>query len=313
MDLIADIGATHTRCALLDDKGRVLSPERFDNDSFGSLEDVLQGFLDRRRASDHPKRAALGIAAPITGDQVHMRNIDWSFSQTELKNRFGLHRLTVINDFGALAWALPTFGAGDKVQIGPGEPAPGSPLAVLGPGSGLGVASLAPSTDGWTALAGEGGHVTLPASNSQEQQVIELIRDELGHCSAERVLSGPGLVTLYTALAKIVGRGTPTVTPEDVSHLARQGEPLARRTQDMFFAFLGTVASDIALTVGARGGVYIAGGIVPHLIGRLEKSPFRERFVDKGRYREYLNAVPTYVVTAELPAFNGLRSLLGYL
>lgn len=312
MDLIADIGATYARCALLDDRGRVLSPETFHNATFSGLAEVLRTYLQHRRASDHPKRAALAIAAPMVGDRVAMRNLDWSFSQAELKDELQLSRLTVINDFAALAWALPSFGPADVEQIGSGEPAARAPKAVLGPGSGLGVASVVPSLDAWTAVGGEGGHITLPASNDEEQQVIESIRRESGHCSAERVLSGPGLVTLYTTLAKMVGRGTPTVTPEDVTHLARQGEPLARRTQQMFFAFLGTVASDLALIVGGRGGVYIGGGIVPQLIEPLRKSPFRERFVDKGRYRDYLAAIPTYVVTEKLPAFRGLRTLLGY-
>jgi len=312
MDLIADIGATNARCALIDDKGKVLSPKTFRNADFNGIEEVLEGYVAQRRATDHPKRAALAIAAPITGDRVEMPNISWSFSQTQLKDRLKLGRLTVVNDFAALAWALPGLGPRDKTQIGEGEPAPRAALAVLGPGSGLGVASLMPSTDGWTVVAGEGGHVTLAAYNEEEERVIESVRSDHGHCSAERVLSGPGLVVLYTALAKIVGRGTPTVTPEDVSNLARQGEPLACRTRDMFFAFLGTVASNLALTVGARGGVYIGGGIVPQLVDALKKSAFRERFVDKGRYRDYLAAIPTYVITQQLPAFQGLRTLLGY-
>lgn len=313
MDLIADIGATNARCALVDDKGKVLSPQEFRNADFDSLEAVLDAYLGERRASDRPKRAALAIAAPITGDRVAMRNIEWSFSQAQLKDRFELLRLTVVNDFAALAWALPSFGTDDKVQIGTGSPVERSARAVLGPGSGLGVASLAPSSDGWTAVSGEGGHVTLAASTDEEQQIIASLRAEYGgHCSAERALSGPGLVALYTALAKMVGRGKPTVTPEDVTNLARQGEPLANKTLEAFFCFLATVASDLALTVGARGGVYIAGGIVPRLIEPLQRSPFRERFVAKGRYRDYLTPIPTYVVTQKLPAFVGLRTLLGY-
>jgi glucokinase len=162
-------------------------------------------------------------------------------------------------------------------------------------------------------MTGEGGHVSMPAVTQEEQDVIALLRDRFdGHCSAERVLSGPGLVNLYVALAELAGRGRPTVNPEDVTNLAKQGEPLARRTLGMFFAMLGTVAANLALTTGARGGIYIAGGIVPRLVEQLRKSEFRERFEAKGRYRPYLAAIPTYVVTAPLPAFRGLRYLLGY-
>jgi len=186
-------------------------------------------------------------------------------------------------------------------------------MAVLGPGSGLGVGGLLPAADGWAAISGEGGHHTLAAMNREEADVIDAVRDESGHCSAERILSGPGLVRLYRALAKMAGReSAPEITPADVSALAKQGEPLARRTYAMFFAMLGTVAGNLALILGARGGVYVAGGIVPRVLEAFERSEFRERFVAKGRYRSYLEAIPTYVITDAVPAFLGLRSLLGY-
>jgi glucokinase len=312
MDLMADIGATHTRCALIDDQGQEVAPEVFDNAGFTGLLGVLSVYLDHRRASDRPKRAALAIAAPIFGDDVRMTNIDWHFSQAELKDHLGLHRLTVCNDFAAIAWALPHLSAPDLRQIGGGEPHPRATMAALGPGSGLGVSAIAPAMDGWTAITGEGGHVSLPASTREEQDVIGLLRERFGHCSAERVLSGQGLVNLYVALAELAGRGQPTVTPEDVTRLANQREPLARKTLQMFFALLGTVAGDLALTTGARGGVYIAGGIVPQLLNALERSEFRSRFEAKGRYHDYMNAIPTFVVTATLPAFRGLRHILGY-
>lgn len=309
---MADIGATHTRCALLDDQGTEVAPEVFDNVDFTSLSGILSVYLDHRRVSDRPKRAALAVAAPILGDEVQMINIDWRFSQSELKAQLGLQRLTVCNDFAAIAWGLPHLAAEDRKQIGGGVPTPRGTMATLGPGSGIGVAALLPSADTWTVMTGEGGHVSLPASTGEEQDVIALLRKRFGHCSAERVLSGQGLVNLYVALAELAGRGQPTVTPEDVTRLASQREPLARKTLQMFFALLGTVAGDLALTTGARGGVYIAGGIVPRLIDTLEKSDFRSRFEDKGRYRDYLAAIPTYVITAALPAFRGLKYLLGY-
>ena len=313
MDLIADIGATTTRCTLLDDKGQELAPEIFENRDFTGVAGVLSIYLDHRRASDRPTRAALAIAAPIVGDEVQMINIDWRFSQRELKEKLGLKRLQVVNDFAAIAWALPLLAPGDIVRIGGGESVPRTTLAALGPGSGLGVSALVPTADSWALMTGEGGHVSLPAGTREEQDVIALLRDQFdGHCSAERVLSGAGLVNLYVALAERAGRGRPTVTPEDVTNLARQREPLARKTLAMFFAMLGTVASDLAVTTGARGGVYIAGGIVPRLVKQLGKSEFRARFEAKGRYRGYLSAIPTHVITAALPAFRGLKYLLGY-
>lgn len=310
---MADIGATTTRCALLDDKGQELAPEIFENADFTGVAAVLGGYLDHRRASDRPTRAALAVAAPILGDEVEMVNIDWRFSQHDLMEKLRLKRLQVVNDFAAIAWALPLLTPADMAQIGGGESVPRATLAALGPGSGLGVSALVPATDAWGLMTGEGGHVSMPAATREEQDVISLLRDRFdGHCSAERVLSGPGLVNLYVALAELAGRGRPTVTPEDVTNLAKQGEPMARKTLAMFFAMLGTVASNLALTTGARGGVYIAGGIVPRLVDQLRKSEFRARFEAKGRYRQYLAAIPTHVVMAPLPAFRGLKYLLGY-
>lgn len=312
MDLIADIGATNTRCALLDDKGRALAPEVFQNSDFTGLAGLLKIYLDHRRASDRPKRAALAVAAPLVGDAVRMTNIDWHFSQNELKSELGLTRLFLCNDFAAVAWGLPKLEPSDYKAVGGGSAAPQSTLATLGPGSGLGVSALVPSLDGWVAVTGEGGHVTAAPASDEEAEVIERIGKKYGHCSTERLLSGPGLVNLYVALAEMAGRGEPTVTPSDVTALARQGEPLARKAQGMFFAMLGTAAGNIALTFGARGGLYVAGGIVPKVLEAFLKSEFRARFEAKGRYRAYMESIPTYVITAERPAFFGLRYLLGY-
>jgi glucokinase len=314
MDLMADIGATNTRCALVDGRGEELAAEVFHNADFTGLPALLKGYLEHRRATDRPRRAALAVAAPIVGDEVQMLNIEWHFSQAELKAELGLNELTVCNDFTAIAWGLPYLGAADLDKIGGGQRAAGAPLATLGPGSGLGVGALVPATDGWAVVTGDGGHSTLPATTREEADVIAQIRDRYdGHCSAERVLSGPGLVNLYVALAELAGRGPPTApTPADVTTLAKQGDALAARAQAMFFAFLGVVAGDLALTIGARGGVFIAGGIVPQLLEALAKSDFRARFEAKGRYKSYLAAIPTHVITAPLPAFRGLRHLLGY-
>jgi glucokinase len=312
MDLMADIGATSTRCALLDDQGKEIAPEVFENADFTSVAGVLSIYLDHRRSSDRPKRAAIAVAAPITGDDVQMLNIAWRFSQRELRESLGLSRLQVCNDFAAVAWGLPHLGPGDLAKIGGGEATPRMTLATLGAGSGLGVAALVPATDGWAVMTGEGGHVSMPAQTPEEQTVIALLRERFGHCSAERVLSGPGLVNLYVALAELAGRGQPTVKPEDVTNLAKQGEPLARKTLAMFCAMLGTVAGDVyaAARTGCRGKV--AGGIVPRVMDLFRKSEFRARFEAKGRYRSYLAAIPTHVITAPLPAFRGLRYLLGY-
>lgn len=313
MDLIADIGATNSRCALVDIRGRILRTEVFDNKVFTNLEGLLHVFVDRCcRSTDRPRQAAIAVAAPVLGDEVTMTNIDWQFSQTKLKTAMELRRLTVVNDFAALAQALPRLSPKDCRRVGGGRAQRGAAMAAIGPGSGLGVAAVAPAADGWTAVGGEGGHVSLPALNETEAAVIGDYRDESGHCPAEALVSGPGLVRIYESLARQDGREATGLTPADVTALAGKCESVALRTCDLFFDLLGTVAGNLALTVGARGGVFIAGGIVPRMLEAFERSAFRERFVGKGRYRDYLEAIPTPVITAEVPAFLGLKALLGY-
>jgi glucokinase len=313
MDLMADIGATNTRCALVDDKGHELASEVFKNAEFTGLLDLLNAYLAHRRASDQPKRAALAVAAPILGDEVQMINIDWRFSQTALKENLRLSQLVVVNDFAAIAWGLPQFAPADLHTVGRGKAAPRTTLAAIGPGSGLGIAALVPASEGWSVVTGEGGHATMAPFTDEEMEVLKRVRDRYdGHCSAEHVLSGPGLVNIYVALGELAGRDLAGVAPKDVSVLAQQGDALAREAQQMFFAMLGTVAGNLALTVGARGGVFIAGGIVPQVLDAFSRSQFRERFEAKGRYREYMAGIPTHVITAPLPAFRGLKSVLGY-
>jgi glucokinase len=312
VDLIADIGATRSRCALLDEGGAIQAPETFANRDFESLESLLVHYLGRRRGSDRPSRAALAVAAPITSDHVDMTNLQWSFSQIGLQVALGLRRLNVLNDFEALAWGLAEVDDAARARVGGGRAVQRATIGVLGPGSGLGVGGLVPCPEGWAALSGEGGHVTLAATTAEEVEICAALRERFEHCSAERVLSGPGLVNLYHALASLAGRGLPQIEPEDVTALAHKREPLAEKTLEVFFEFLGTVAADLAVTLGARGGIYIAGGIVPPLLAQLQASGFRERFEAKGRYRAYMRSIPTFVLTEETPAFRGLRRFLGF-
>jgi len=312
MDLIADIGATNSRCALVAADGQTLSARNFRNTEFTALDQLLGAFLDQAASATHPARAALAVAAPVTGDEVVMTNIGWRFEQPALARRLGLDQLLVLNDFEALAHALPRLDAGDAFPCGAGRAVARTPMAVIGPGSGLGVASTVPADGGWIAVAGEGGHVSLPAFDETEAAIIAAHADANGHCSAERLLSGPGLVRIHATLTELRGQPSAALTPAEVTARAVAGEAQAVRCLEIFFAMLGTVAGNLALTVGARGGVFIAGGIVPRLLDAIERSAFRERFVARGRYRDYLDRIPTAVIVAEQPAFIGLKSLLGY-
>jgi glucokinase len=177
-----------------------------------------------------------------------------------------------------------------------------APRVVLGPGTGLGVASLVPVAGGWLALPGEGGHVTMPAQDEAEEALIRAGRERYGHCSAERLLSGPGLTFLHAAL----NAGGPEMPPEEIGRRLRAGEAAAAATFSTFFRLLGTIAADAALTLGAFGGIYLGGGIVPRYVDVLARSDFRRRFEAKGRYRAYLGAIPTFAITAANPAITGL-------
>lgn len=311
LGLIGDIGATNSRLALVEPGGAIEQIRVFASDEFASLGDMIEAYFASKARARKPPRAVLAVAAPVTGDEVSFTNLPWTFSIEELRRRFGFSHLRVINDFVADALAIRHLDAGDRLQVGPGAPAADAPIGVIGPGSGLGVGALIPTASGFTPLQSEGGHVTLPAGDEREAAVLAHLRRRFDHVSAERVLSGPGLINLYTALCELAGEPSEQFTAAQITD-AHMGEthPRAHEATEMFCTMLGSVAGDLALTLGARGGVYIAGGIVPRLGAAFAHSGFRARFEAKGRFRGYLAAVPTYVITRPLPAFVGLAQAL---
>ncbi|HUH85198.1 MAG TPA: glucokinase [Stellaceae bacterium] len=308
--LIGDIGATNARFALADAEGRIEDPRVFADDDYSDIETAIEAYLVASRAAA-PQEAALAVASPITGDLVTLTNHPWTFSISRLKQRLGLARLLVVNDFTANALAMPRLGPSDRIPVGGGEPVADTPIAVLGPGSGLGMGAVVPTPTGWMALPGEGGHQTMPAADAREAAVLDQLRRRFDHVSAERVLSGQGLVNLYQTLAGLDGALAAPLTPAQITdRVIGESDRHARDAVAMFCAMLGTIAGSLALTLGARGGVYIAGGIVPRLGPTFVASDFRARFEAMGRFRTYLAAIPTYVVTHPTPAFPGLVALL---
>ena len=309
--LVGDIGATNARFGLVSPDGKILHWRSHVCDQYPTIDDALAEYLSDRGGLPMPRLAAIAIASAITGDQIVMTNHPWRFSVSALRARFGFERLEVINDFTAQALALPHLGPSDRIQVGGGISVPAMPLAVLGPGSGLGVSGLVPSATRWMALTGEGGHATMPAADDRESAVIDHLRHRLDHVSAERVLSGPGLVNLYNTLAEIDGVASKGYTAAQITDFGMRNEdPICAEATAMFCAMLGTVAGNLALTLGARGGVYIAGGIVPRLGRYFADLPFRARFEAKGRFAPYLAAIPTFVVTNSFAAFLGCAALL---
>lgn len=301
--LLADIGGTHTRCTTWSPQTGLGAVSRVSNRDHDGVAEILDGYL---ASGDFPRpsRALLAIAAPVRGDEVQMINIDWSFSQADLAQRLKLDELTLINDFGAVAHALPDLVEHDTQQIGGGQPQPGAVCAALGPGTGLGVASLVESKGHYHAIIGEGGHVSLAANTPAEAQIIAAVQQRFGHCSAERLVSGSGISLVHELM-----HGEAKLDAAEIGHRALEGDGPAVETLTQVFCFLGTIAADVALSVGAFGGVYIAGGIVPRYLDLFERSGFRERFEDKGRYRAYLAAIPTRVITTPDPGLRGLVRL----
>jgi glucokinase len=307
--LVGDIGGTNARFGLVSRDGAVLHTSIFAVADFTQIEDAIRTYLAQRGEFPAPRAGALAIAAPITGDRIRMTNHPWSFSVAALRDRLGLERLLALNDFTAAALALPHLPAADRLPVGGGTPIAGGAIGVLGPGSGLGVSGLVPVGPRWRALTGEGGHATMAPASEREAAVLELLRHRFDHVSAERCLSGPGLVNLYDSLAALDGAAAAPRTAAQITD-PETADPRCREATAMFCAMLGTVAGNLALTLGAQGGVYIAGGIVPRLGARFVESDFRERFEAMGRMRPYLAAIPCYVVTHQLPAFLGCAAAL---
>jgi glucokinase len=301
--LVADIGGTNTRCALAAPGGQISRVEAFRNRDFPGLDAVLASYLGMLPPAERPEQAVLAIAAPIRGDEVRMSNINWAFSVEALARKLALKRVTPLNDFAAQAYALPVLQREDLVQVGGGVVAAGAPKVVIGPGTGLGAAGLVQLAGRWHAVTGEGGHVTMAPSDERESRIVALGRERYGHCSAERLVSGAGLAFLYQAM-----HGGPAISPDEVGVRIKARESNALDTLEMFFQFLATAASNLALTFAAFGGVYIGGGITPRYVAELKGSGFRARFEDKGRYRALLADIPTYVVTTEYAALRGLAA-----
>ncbi|QPF74578.1 glucokinase [Roseateles sp. DAIF2] len=268
---------------------------------------LLRPALGERYAA--PRRAAFALATVVDGDRVEMTNSHWRFSRAELRAMLGLERLLLLNDFEALALALPRLQAPQlRAWDGAAPPArPAGTLAVIGPGTGLGVAGVTRAGAGWLALPGEGGHMTLAAMDDFEEALLGFVRRQrYPHVSAERLLSGMGLPLLHEAVAAVLGRAQAPLTAAAIVEAGLGGgDAVAERTLDSFCALLGGFAGNVALTLGARGGVYIGGGIVPRLGEYFFRSRFRERFEAKGRFGSYLAPIPTLLILDTLVALGG--------
>lgn len=313
--LVGDVGGSNARFGWVaaPDAG-VTDVESFATKDHSGLKAVVSRYLEAHHRLLSPAACAIGIAGAVTGDAIALTNLDWSFSVADLRQHLGVDRLLVLNDFEALARALPTLSEAELRSIGDGSAAAraDAPAALLGAGTGLGVSGHFVAAGRFFPIVGEGGHISLAAVDATEDRLIALLRERFGRVSAERVLSGPGLENLYVAVSAMRGRTAEPLGAGMITERALQGDDAdCRATVEHFFAFLGSVAGDLALTLGALGGVYVGGGIVPKLGDWIERSRFRERFEAKGRRRSYMAAIPTWlIVNSSAAALRGANRAL---
>jgi glucokinase len=310
--LLGDIGATNARLALLSDG--VLGPvASFTVADFARFADAVDAFLSHRRRDFPPTNALFAAAGPIDSNRCALTNCPWTIEPRELCAAFGFEHVHLVNDFEATALSLSHLADSDLYPLGGGQAVSGAPMAVLGPGTGLGVACLIPGSPTPVVVAGEGGHATMSATTGREDAIINYLRQRFGHVSAERVVSGSGLENLYGAVVALDGVHAPKRNAAEITAAAIEGGcPTAKAALDLFCEMLGTIAGNVALTFGARGGVYIAGGIAPRIIDYLARSQFRARFEEKGRFKSYLEAIPSKVIVHPVATFLGLRSIARY-
>ncbi|MDX8000463.1 glucokinase [Xenorhabdus sp. Reich] len=308
--LVGDIGGTNARLALCDvDTGQLSTVECYPCAHYASLEIVIRHYLQQQNCDI--KYGCIAIACPVTDDVISMTNHSWCFSVSQMKASLGWERFEVINDFTAVSLAIPVLNAEDMIQIGGKQPQSKRPIAVYGAGTGLGVAHLIHTGTQWMSLPGEGGHVDFAPDSAEEDHMLNVLREEYGHVSAERVLSGPGLVNIYRSLMKLNGQSVEDLSPRDISDRALSGNcPTCKHALELFCSALGRFGGNLALNIGAFGGVYIAGGIVPRFLDFLQKSGFRKGFESKGRFTSYLKNIPVYLITHDKPGLLGAGSYI---
>jgi glucokinase len=301
--LVADIGGTNVRFALLSPDGKQHTEVAYLRCAdFPGVEAAATEFL-HSAGNLRPSVAAFAVAAPVNAysdnDIVPMTNSAWQYSRTAIKSALALDDLFIINDFEAVALALPVLQPEQyRVLFGPAPRRIRATMGVIGAGTGLGVGGVVPVGDSWAAIVGEGGHVTLAVGDHFEDEVLRVVRADFPHVSAERLLSGLGLPTLYRAVAVVDGKSLEAPSPDQITQLARGSDTCAAKTVNLFCALLGSFAGNVALTLGAQGGLFIAGGIAPKLGDLFVQSPFRQRFEAKGRFRTYLESIATPLLVA---------------
>ena len=305
LSVVADVGGTNIRLAVCElETGELSQLKEFACAKFVTIDDALTHYFAALQGE--VKHLCVGIACPVEGDHVMMTNLSWAFSKQALKDKLKLESLYVINDYTAISLAVPFLSEDEKVKIGGGEAQADGVTAVFGPGTGLGVSHIVKSAGKWISLDGEGGHVSFTPNTREQADILFLLQEQFGHVSAERILSGQGLVNLYQSLCTLSEQQAKFDQPKDVSKAALDGScDIARRSLEVFCQVMGGFAGNLALNLDCTGGVYIAGGIVPRFVDFFQFSEFRSFFEEKGRFKDYLSSIPTFLITNDNPGLLG--------
>lgn len=307
--LLMDIGGTNVRLGLLEVSDKPQMPTQIQRmlvRNFPDLTTAIEFYLSDK-SSFQVHQLSISIASPVLGNKIKLTNHDWIIDAKELAKNFKLKRVKVINDFTALALSIPFLSSSDLIKVGGGEAEPDASIALIGPGTGLGVSGLHKVGDCWSPIEGEGGHITFGAGDTRELLLFDVIRSQYGHVSGERLLSGSGIENVYKILCKLDGKTAETgLEAADISEYWKsQSCEVCVETMELFCSWLGQVAGNLALTLGAQGGVYIGGGIVPKLGEDFINSSFRESFDNHGRFSAYLGSIPIFIIKADNPALLG--------
>tara|TARA_R110001592_G_scaffold110867_5_gene307569 strand:- start:435 stop:1394 length:960 start_codon:yes stop_codon:yes gene_type:complete len=317
LSVVVDLGGTNIRFAVCElDTGKLSQLKEYVCADFATIEQAFDTYF--ATLQKQVKHLCIGIACPVESDQITMANLNWTFSQRFLKAHLNLTSLYVINDYTAISLAVPFLSTQDKVQIGGGKAIENTTTAIFGPGTGLGVSNIIKPTDKWISLEGEGGRVSFTANTREQAEILFLLQAKFGHVSAERILSGQGLVNLYQSLCTLSQQQVQFDQPKEITKAGLTNSCcIAARSLDIFCQVMGGFAGNLAISLNCTGGVYIAGGIVPRFVGFLQSSEFRHFFEEKGRLKDYLTKIPTFVITNNNPGLLGasvyLRQELNYI
>lgn len=309
--LAGDIGGTKVLLQLCKfERGahRVLAEERFESASYDGLLPLVREFLSTVGPSAAPQAACFGIAGPITGSVeapiARVTNLPWVVEALPLSKQVGIPRVRLINDFQAVGYGIEMLGQDDLVVLQSGEAKPGGPCAVIGAGTGLGQALRVWHDDHYEVVPTEGGHVDFAPTDDLQVDLLRYLREHHGRVSCERIVSGPGIASLYAFLAEREGKGGDLRQDEDApatitTAALQRNDPIAVAALQLFVKIYGAHSGNVALSYLATGGVYIAGGIAPKILPALRDGTFMRAFKDKGRMSSLLVAMPVYMVMNE--------------